>query len=936
MRTCICYLLFLFAFPISVYCQVEDTVRVQIENGILEGSLLVPDLDRITPVALIIAGSGPTDRDGNNVAMKNNSLKMLAEGLYKKGIASLRYDKRGIGKSSLENTEEKDVRFEDFVNDAREWLKFLDNDQRFGEITVIGHSEGSLIGMLISQDPVVDKYVSVAGAGRPAGDVIREQLAAQPPMVLEMSLPIIEDLEKGNTVDSVPLMLFSLFRPSVQPYVISWFKYDPAREIAKLNKPALIIQGTTDIQVAVSEAKILSESNPAARLEILEGMNHILKEAEKDRMKNISTYSKPDLPLKEGLVDKIASFIAPPSTDTIFKPFARYWWFASRIKKEDVMFNLDWLKECGFGGVELAWVYPLNAKDERLDTSYTPRQEWLSPEWQEIVGFTIEYADKIGLECDMTMGTLWPFGDSHVSYDEATQIFGEESPQVISRSWEYPKTGYVVDHLNPESYLKYFNRMLDSFPHPMTSRSRSYFVDSWEVETEKLWTDDFDEDFQDLFDYDITQYMDSIYSSNYSGQLYDYMKLISEKAIGFYEDFDSVLNSRGYFSRGQCSGAPCDIISAYSRLDIPEGEAMLYEPEFNSIPASAALLSDKKTVSAETFTCLYGWPADYIREEQTADLKLVSDALFANGVNHIIWHGKAHNPKGQDTINFYASVHLGKDGALAKETSKYNSYLEKVGRYMKKGRTYSDIAVYIPTEDAWTRGIMPAEKQFIWAWGYYEMRYVYFPKELRPYHPVWINREFLEKGKVHDGTLFVGGASFNSLYVDVEYLDPASLDRIEELAGQGLAVYLINEPSEAGAVKHKEWETNMKSLLSLPNVKRSFDPVSDPLVKGDNLPPYWAREEQNELYIYFANPKSRGLKFPVDYGQSFCETSTILPVQINYADNSFELELVFEPYQSLLYHIKGDTIEQIDIEFIPETPVIRERPEGYTAPWLVK
>jgi len=170
------------------------------------------------------------------------------------------------------------------------------------------------------------------------------------------------------------------------------------------------------------------------------------------------------------------------------KPYARYWWFASTITKEDVRYNLNWLKDNGFGGVELAWVYPLNRFNPK-DTTYTPRQEWLSPEWREIVNYTAVYADSIGLGCDMTLGSLWPFGDSYVPFEQATRRFGDENwRQVITRSWEHPRPGYVIDHLNPSNYLPYFNRLLDSFPHPSSGRPRSFFIDSWEVETEKLWS----------------------------------------------------------------------------------------------------------------------------------------------------------------------------------------------------------------------------------------------------------------------------------------------------------------------------------------------------------------------------------------------------------------------------------------------------------------
>ena len=287
----------------------EEEITLKTKTGDIKGSLLVPSNSEKASVVLIISGSGPTDRNGNNPNMTNNSLMMLANELKKNGIASLRFDKRGIGESSSSGMQESDLRFENYVNDVKGWVDLLKESNKFSKIIVLGHSEGSLIGMIASQKAEVEKFISVAGAGNSAGDIIREQLKAQPAVVLNQSLPIIEKLENGEREENVPQMLYALFRPSVQPYMISWFKYDPQIEIAKLNKPVLIVQGTTDIQVSVLDADKLASANNKAQKQIIEGMNHILKEAEMDRLKNIQTYSMPDLPLKKTLIEIIVKFI---------------------------------------------------------------------------------------------------------------------------------------------------------------------------------------------------------------------------------------------------------------------------------------------------------------------------------------------------------------------------------------------------------------------------------------------------------------------------------------------------------------------------------------------------------------------------------------------------------------------------------------------------
>jgi hypothetical protein len=235
---------------------------------------------------------------------------MLSEGLAKKGISSVRFDKRGISKSKLAMTSESDVRFETFINDVVAWIALLKSDNRFSKIYILGHSEGSLIGMIAAEQTNTSGFISIAGAGKSADKILQEQLKTKlPPLLLDESNKILDSLKIGKTVSNVNPSLVSLYRPSVQPYMISWIKYDPAKEIGKLKIPVLIIQGTMDLQVTVNDSKLLSAANTSAKLLIIENMNHTLKESDSDIQKNMATYNNPDLPLKEGLSDDIVNFI---------------------------------------------------------------------------------------------------------------------------------------------------------------------------------------------------------------------------------------------------------------------------------------------------------------------------------------------------------------------------------------------------------------------------------------------------------------------------------------------------------------------------------------------------------------------------------------------------------------------------------------------------
>lgn len=288
-----------------------DPIVLKTDGGELYGTLEVPKGAHAVPVALIISGSGPTDRDGNNpLAGKNNSLKMLAEGLAAKGIASLRYDKRGIAESAAAGPKEADLRFDTYIEDAEGWGRLLIQDRRFVKLIIIGHSEGALIGAVACRGLGAQGFISIAGAGYPAFELLETQLKKNlPPGLLSESNRILDLLKAGTTTGKVPPSLMTLFRPSVQPYLISWFRYDPVLEVSRLTVPALIVQGTTDIQVGTSDAERLAKSNKLARLLIVEGMNHVLKSVPGDPELQMKSYNDPDLPVSQELVDKIGAFV---------------------------------------------------------------------------------------------------------------------------------------------------------------------------------------------------------------------------------------------------------------------------------------------------------------------------------------------------------------------------------------------------------------------------------------------------------------------------------------------------------------------------------------------------------------------------------------------------------------------------------------------------
>lgn len=273
---------------------------------LISGTLLIPPGEK-PALVILIAGSGPTDRDGNQQMMKNNSLRYLAEGLYLNGVASYRYDKRIVQQIRDGSMNEEQISFKDFIDDAAAVIDRFSSDDSFSRVIVVGHSQGSLVGMVAAQNRA-DGFVSIAGAGQEIDDVIVDQLAKQAPGLVDNARTSFDDLRVNGVAQNYSPGLASIFRPAIQPFILTWMQYDPKVEIAKLEMPVLIINGDRDLQVQVSEAESLKTAQPDAELLIIPGMNHIFKKIEGSDMENAKSYNEFDLPVMPELISAIADF----------------------------------------------------------------------------------------------------------------------------------------------------------------------------------------------------------------------------------------------------------------------------------------------------------------------------------------------------------------------------------------------------------------------------------------------------------------------------------------------------------------------------------------------------------------------------------------------------------------------------------------------------
>lgn len=310
-------LVLITAFALSGYSQnvrVEQEQTFIYEGDTLHGTLLssgktAKKFNKL-PLVIFISGSGPTDRNGNSIMIPgpNDSFKQLADSLLKYGVASFRYDKLGVAASKMSKTEDE-LRFEDNSEVVKAAIAKM-KDLRFKEIYLLGHSEGSLVAILAAQQAKIKGLISVAGPAENAFETIQKQLKQSLPEEMASStIRKLDSVKMGHTVTKYDPSLAALLRPSVQPYLTSYFKYTPTEEIQKLEIPVMIIQGGYDLQVTEADSEALKKAYPTAQYKFYPSMNHVLKQVDDSREQNIASYGDPDFPLAPDLASDIAGFI---------------------------------------------------------------------------------------------------------------------------------------------------------------------------------------------------------------------------------------------------------------------------------------------------------------------------------------------------------------------------------------------------------------------------------------------------------------------------------------------------------------------------------------------------------------------------------------------------------------------------------------------------
>jgi pimeloyl-ACP methyl ester carboxylesterase len=298
------------------FAALVSAITAQGPSGPLAGTYV--DAGKGSPIVLILPGSGPTDRDGNNpLGVKASSYRLLAEDLAARRISTVRVDKRGLFDSKAAVGDPNAVTLADYATDVRSWIEAIQYKSGANCVWLAGHSEGGLIALTAAQRPLgICGVITIAAPGRKMGDILREQLKSNPANapILDQAIAAIVELEAGRRVDVSAMnpALLPLFAPQVQGYLMDLMAAEPARLAASLTVPLLVIQGGEDLQVTSADAEALHSAQPKSRLVSIAGMNHVLKSvAAGDRQANLAAYADPARPVVPAVGEAIAAFVLP-------------------------------------------------------------------------------------------------------------------------------------------------------------------------------------------------------------------------------------------------------------------------------------------------------------------------------------------------------------------------------------------------------------------------------------------------------------------------------------------------------------------------------------------------------------------------------------------------------------------------------------------------
>lgn len=264
--------------------------------------------------------------------------------------------------------------------------------------------------------------------------------------------------------------------------------------------------------------------------------------------------------------------------------------------------------------------------------------------------------------------------------------------------------GFAIDHFSEGALQTYLSTFDSAFTDHDIGSLRSFFNDSYEVddaEGEANWTPGFFDEFKERRGYELREYLPALLEQRDTETgiriLTDYRETISDLLLErFTQSWDSWADENGALIRNQAHGSPANLLDLYAAADIPETEGT--DIIRAKMASSVANVTSKRLASSETATWL-----DEHFSSSLSDVKHAVDRFFISGVNHIVYHGTAYSPEGDDWPGwlFYAAVHFNERNPFWNHFADFNGYVTRVQSFLQSGKPDNDILLYYPIHDQW-------------------------------------------------------------------------------------------------------------------------------------------------------------------------------------------------------------------------------------------
>lgn len=520
-----------------------------------------------------------------------------------------------------------------------------------------------------------------------------------------------------------------------------------------------------------------------------------------------------------------------PEATVTSKPWTRWWWLGSAVDEASISQQLEQFSRAGMGGVEICPIYGVNGFEDR-------EKNFLSPEWMALLGHTGREAKRLGMGLDMTTGTGWPYGGPWVkAEDSLMSIAWKDAKSASMQNAEIRErlmlvkraapggAGNVVDPYSVAVLDRYLQPFDAAWKQALPAGIRAQFHDSFEYFGAN-WTRTMKEDFLRLRGYDLYEHLPALAGHGDAAYVarikHDYRMTLNELHLSFMRRWNAWSKEKGYVTRNQGHGAPCNLIDLYSASDIPETEAFGGLPDEHmpmlQMASSSAHVKGSTLSSAESFT----WLGEHFQTAH-ADLKAAADYLWLCGVNHIFFHGIPFSPSDAPWPGwqFYASVNMGPNGGLWHSMPAFNAYITRVQSVLQRGQSDGDALVYFPLADLFQRAdgntmsfTMHNVEQYFAKHEFYQAALAMRQQGVQ-YD--FLSDAFIEKATVREGKIVLGGNEWSCLYLAGARVMPLkTMQKIIELAKAGGTICFENALPETveGFHQFAEREQNLRKLIS--------------------------------------------------------------------------------------------------------------------------